>query len=107
LPANFPAEIPVPPNFIVWSMEQSPHLKVVGRVMAPLEPPNPPHGVVADALVRLLEEKGWRTKFNEHVDGVDYDMTAPDGRVLHFNTLTKKECANVVELTYDVQWITS
>jgi len=46
----------------------------------------------------------WRGKINQGVDGQDYDLTAPDGRVMHYNALAKPECGDV-QLIYDLRWV--
>lgn len=108
LPADFPAEIPVPPDYQVWSVTESPYLTVVGRTTPPVSPERDevPHGVVAQSLLDILVGRGWRPSINKGIDGLDYNVTAPDGRVVHFNALNKPECFGSVQLTYDLKWIT-
>ncbi|MBI5284236.1 MAG: hypothetical protein HY874_03995 [Chloroflexi bacterium] len=105
LPESFPKEIPVPEDYVVWAVETVPYLHVVGRTTPPFDQGNPPHGIVADALNQKMGARGWRGKLNQGVDGGDYDLTAPDGRVMHFNALPKPECGDV-QLTYDLRWVT-
>jgi hypothetical protein len=108
MPANFPAEIPVPPDYQVWSVTTSPYLTVVGRTTPPIDPARHevPRGVVAQSLLDILVGRGWTAQINKHVDGQDYDVKSPDGRVLHFNALEKPECFGSVQLTYDLKWVT-
>jgi len=108
MPANFPAEIPLPSDFQVWSVTTSPYLTVVGRTTPLIDPESRevPRGVVARNLLTTLVGQGWTPQFNQHVDGRDYDVTSPDGRTLHFNALEKQECFGSVQLTLDVKWVT-
>lgn len=105
LPASFPQEIPVPEDYVVWAVETTPFLHVVGRTTPPIEQNNPPHGVVAAALTEKMGARGWRVQLNPRIDGQDYDLTSPDGRVMHFNALNEPECGDV-QLVYDLRWVT-
>jgi hypothetical protein len=108
LPANFPSEIPVPPDMTVFSVKTAPYLEVVMRVSPPSDPGKnePPHGIASDAVVSRLNAKGWRATFHNHVDGLDYDLTSPEGHVLHFNSISRPECSGVVQLTFGAKWVT-
>jgi hypothetical protein len=106
LPASFPKEIPVPEDYVVWAVETAPSLHVVGRTTPPVGPGDAPHDRVASALGQKMAARGWRVQLNPNVDGLDYDITAPDGRVLHTNALNKPECGIDVQLTYDLRWVT-
>lgn len=108
LPANFPSEIPVPPDMTVFSIKTTPYLEVIMRVPPPRDPGRnePPHGIAADAIVSRLSQAGWRAAFHDRVDGLDYDITSPEGHVLHFNSLPRHECSGAVQLTFDVKWVT-
>ena len=56
-------------------------------------------------IVQEMLKAGWQPHLNELVDGADYDMTAADGRVLHFNAIPVPACKQV-QLTVDARWIT-
>lgn len=108
LPADFPKdEVVVPPDFVVWSVERSPHLRVVGTVL----PPEDQNGreawlVVSDALIARLQKANWKVALNDKIEGRDYDFTAPDGRTGHFLAQPRIGCTGSVNLTYDINWIT-
>lgn len=106
LPQNFPQEFPVPDGYVVFRASTTPSMEVVGRVPVP-EGANEaaPHGAVAFAIVQEMLKAGWQPHLNELVDGADYDMTAADGRVLHFNAIPVPACKQV-QLTVDARWIT-
>ncbi|MDP9238471.1 MAG: hypothetical protein M3P30_13940 [Chloroflexota bacterium] len=110
LPPSFPAELAVviPPDMTVYSVNTTPHLQVIGRVPPPFDPNRnePPFGIAAFTVVQRMEGIGWAPKINQKADGADWTFTAPDGRMLHFNALPKPQCSNVVQLTYDLQWLT-
>ena len=106
LPQNFPEDFPVPKGYVVFRSSTTPTMEVVGRVPVP-EGGNQtaPHGAVAYAIVQEMQKEGWAPQLNQLVDGADYDMTAADGRVLHFNAVPVPAC-NQVQLTIDARWIT-
>jgi hypothetical protein len=108
LPANFPSEIPMPPDLTVFGVKTAPYLEVIVRVSVPIDPGRnePAHGIAADAIVSRLNEKGWRAALHDRIDGLDYDLTSPEGHVLHFNAISRPECSGVVQLTFGVKWIT-
>jgi hypothetical protein len=108
LPANFPSEIPVPPDMTVFSIKTTPYLEVIMRVPPPRDPGRnePPQGIASDAIVSRLTGQGWRAAFHDHVDGLDYDLTSPEGHVLHFNSLRRPECSDAVQLTFGAKWVT-
>jgi hypothetical protein len=107
LPANFPSEIPVPPDMTVFSVKTTPYLEVIMRVPPPNDPGRnePPRGIASYAIVSRLNEKGWTATLHDHVDGLDYDLTSPEGHVLHFNSISRPECSGVVQLTFGVKWV--
>jgi len=107
IPANFPAEIPLPPDYQVWSVTTSPNLIVIGRTTPSITPGSldVPRGVVARDLLTAFVGRGWTPKLNQ-VDGRDYNLTSPDGRILHFNAIERPECGGIVQLTFDVKWVT-
>lgn len=107
LPANFPSDIPIDPNRVVFSIRTQPYLQVIVRVTPPVDPAvnEPPHGVAADAVLQRLNQAGWKAQLNPRINGIDVNLTNPDGRVLHFHSIPRPDCPGVVELTYDVQWI--
>lgn len=108
LPSDFPAtEVVVPPDFAVWSVERAPHLRVVGTVNPPPDANGrAPWNVVGDALIANLQGAGWTVALNDKIEGRDYDFTAPDGRTGHFLAQPRSGCFPVVDLTYDINWIT-
>lgn len=108
LPGNFPGDIQVPPDFTVFSVKTTPYLQVIGRSSPPFDPNRleAPHGIAAFAIVSQFRDKGWTAKYNDKADGEDYDLTNPDGRVVHFNSLPRPDCSGVVQLTFDLKWIT-
>lgn len=111
LPPNFPPELTVaiPPDMTVYSIKTTPYLQVIGHAPPQYDPnrSEPPFGIAAFAVVQQMEGLGWTAKLNQKADGADWTFTAPDGRMLHFNALPKPKCSGVVELTYDLQWITT
>lgn len=108
LPANFPADFPVPPDFVVWSVETSPHLHVEGRASPPpAANGEPPKGVVANALVTRGTAMGWQFATRNHIDGQDYMFVTPDGRTGHFNAnQAPAGCEGQVILVLDADWVT-
>jgi hypothetical protein len=108
LPANFPADIPVPPEYKVDEVQTEPFLKVVGRAT----PPNPgraAYGAVHDALVANLTERGWTLEFaprSEGADGAHVIMTHPDGRNGRYRSQSIEGCVGEVLLTYELNWVT-
>jgi hypothetical protein len=108
LPANFPDEIPMPPDITVFSVTTAPYLEVIVRVPPPFDPGRnePPFGIASFAIVSRLNEKGWSAQLHDHVEGLDYDLTSPEGHVLHFNSLARPECSGAVQLTFGVKWVT-
>jgi hypothetical protein len=108
VPANFPQEVPLPPDFVTWSVSTTPHLQVVGRVTPPEVDPRAgiaPQFLTVRAIVDRLKDLGWTRRLNQRVDGEDYDLFAPDGRSAHLNVV-EKECPGQVQITYDFNWIT-
>lgn len=108
MPADFPDEIPVPPEFIATEIEREPNLRVTGLAMPPLTGREPEHGVViAGVLDGLQIRRGWTAAFNQRIEGLDYTVTAPDdGRQLHVNASRRVGCPGHVVLLYDVLWLT-
>lgn len=107
VPENFPSdEVPIPPDFVGWEVTTEPHLRLVGTVSPPEDVSLPPHGVAIRPIVDLLRGQGWTPMLNPRVSGQDWDLTAPDGRVLHVNASVMPECPGQVRLTYDVYWVT-
>ena len=104
LPSNFPPEIPLPNNLVVFRMGTTPSLHIVGRVPAD-QSSAAPHGLVAFDIVQQMQKAGWRPQLNTQVDGADYDLIAPDGRDLHINAIPVPACKQV-ELAVDAKWIT-
>jgi hypothetical protein len=108
MPEDFPEEIPVPPEYVPTEVERQPHLRVVGLAMPPLTGTEPPHGIVMTGVLDNLQtSQGWAARLNQRVEGLDFDFTAPDGRVLHVNSAGRIGCPDQVVLTYDVLWIES
>jgi hypothetical protein len=108
LPADFPtADVVVPPDFVVWTVERTPHLRVFGTVNPPEDQNGrPPWTVVSDALIDRLQKAGWTIALNDKIEGRDYDFHAPDGRSGHFLAQPRNGCTGSVNLTYDINWIT-
>lgn len=108
LPADFPTDqVVVPPDFVVWAVERSPHLRVIGTVNPPADANGrPPWTVVADALTNRLQAAGWKLALNQQIEGRDYDFTSADGRSGHFLAQPRIGCSGAVNLTYDINWIT-
>jgi hypothetical protein len=106
LPASFPVdEVPVPPDFVVWEVKTEPHLVVSGSVSPPQDASQPPRGVVASAVISRLVERGWEARLARGT-AQDYDVTAPDGRVLRFAVDEPLECPGQVRVLYELQWVT-
>ncbi len=107
LPANFPREITVPPDYVIWSVETTPHLRVVGRVTPPASPTSEvPKGVVADAILAEATAGGWQLRLHQGPEALDYDFTLPDGREGNFTSGTAPGCPGQVILTFDANWVT-
>ena len=108
LPDDFPkADVVVPPDFVVWTVERAPHLRVFGTVNPPEDQNGrPPWTVVSDALIDRLQKAGWTIALNDKIEGRDYDFHAPDGRSGHFLAQPRNGCTGSVNLTYDINWIT-
>ena len=106
-PDDFPkTEITVPPDFIVWTVERSPHLRIFGTVTPPEDQAGrQPWQVVSDALLARLHTRGWETALNDKIEGRDFDIKAPDGRTGHFLAQPRIGCTGTVNLTYDINWI--
>lgn len=105
IPPAFPAEVALPAGLTVFSVTTTPHLHIVTRVPPPDAAEERTFGNVAFDLVTQLTGKGWRSQLNARVNGADYDLSAPDGRNLHINTIAVPAC-HQVELTLDALWIT-
>lgn len=106
LPASFPAdEIPVPPDLVIWEVETEPHLLVSGSVSPPQDASQPPRGVVASAVISRLVEAGWQARLARGT-AQDYDVTAPDGRLLRFMVDELPGCPGQVHVLYELQWVT-
>ena len=86
VPADFPkADVPVPPDFVLWSVTRSPYLHLVGTVAPPDDPSGRhPWDVVSQAIIGLMQQHGWTFSLNTQVEGADYDFTSIDGRSGHF-----------------------
>jgi hypothetical protein len=108
LPDDFPTdEVTVPPDFVVWTVERSPHLRVVGTVNPPEDQNGrQPWNVVSDALIGPLQKAGWTISLNDKIEGRDYDFMRADGRTGHFLAQPRNGCTGSVNLTYDINWIT-
>lgn len=108
LPANIPADVTIPPDVVVFSVKTTPFLHLVLRVTPPsnLNINEPRHGVVANAILQRLTTLGWIPALNARVDGLDYTFKHTDGRTFHMNAISRKECGDQVQLTYDLPWIT-
>ena len=107
LPANFPTEITLPLDYVVWSIETTPHLRVVGRTTPPASPKNEvPKGVTADAVLREAAAGSWKLTLHDKLEALDYDFTLPDGRQGNFTSATAAGCPGQVILTFDAHWVT-
>lgn len=106
VPANFPADVRLPPDYKIASIETAPHLKVVGRAT----PPQPKKGTVASELAVSMQDalrsRGWALTLNPRTAGQDYTLTAPDGRTGHFNVQIVPGCPAHAELLVELFWIT-
>jgi hypothetical protein len=105
MPANFPADVPVPPGYKVDAVETAPHLKVEGRVLPP-PAGKIPYGVVSDALTDNLTSRGWRLERLPQGDGITMQFTGADGRSGTYHVLPVVGCTAEVQLTYELDWIT-
>ena len=106
LPA-LPADVPIPPGAVAETVETSPHLRVVFRVVPPESTGGrPPYTILVGALVDQFRANGWGLKFNDRVDGQDWDFSKPDGRTGHFNVMSYAGCTTAARLLLDLNWIT-
>ncbi len=105
IPANFPPEITLPQVFVPWSVETTPHLRVIGRVQ------DPAGGNSADvqAVIEPQIVAALRTKFEiASTPGPNggYVISLPDGSKGEFLATPVEECPGQVELFYDIYWVT-
>jgi hypothetical protein len=109
LPSAFPNEVRsiVPPDFVVWSVQTSPNLIVVGRSMPSNDTGKnePLYGILAADIRSKVTALGWPLRINVQVSLTDTTATAPDGRVLHFFTGEQVDCPGQVRVVFDLQWI--
>ena len=106
LPADFPTtDVVVPPDFIVWSVERSPHLRVVGTVF-PFEDQQgrAPFTVVSDALIDRLQQARWAISLNDKIEGRDYDFTRRTAAPAHFLAQPRDGCPARSTCNYDINW---
>jgi hypothetical protein len=105
MPANFPADVPVPPEYKVDSVETAPYLKVVGRASPP--PGGPAYAVVFEELQRRLIESGWRPTLDPEGEGVRINFVREDdGRSGFFRVVPVADCQREVTLSYELSWVT-
>lgn len=108
LPASIPSDVPIPPDYVVWSVSTSPYLHVEGRVAPPARRDEPGKGIVAAAITGRMLEMKWRFTLNAGADGQDYNFSTPDTppREGHFLAATVPGCPGQVQLNWDFKWIT-
>jgi hypothetical protein len=109
LPENFPtAEILTPPDYRLKLVERTPFLRVSGVTEPPLDPNRreTPHGIVGQAMIVTLRERGWTLEAHTDREGFDIDFIAADGRRGHFVSLPVTGCPGYVSLTIEMPWIT-
>ena len=104
VPASFPPEITLPTTFVAWSVETTPHLRVIGRVRDPSKPSVEVQLLVEVALVAQLKLQ-FKVGTEPGPNG-GYVITAPDGRQGEFLAQPIEECQGQVELFYDLYWVT-
>jgi hypothetical protein len=107
LPANFPADVAVPPNYLIETIETSPGLKLEGRI----DPPPDSAGVLSpiQVLEVAIEDNmpGWTFGENESPGGLDYTFTHPDGRTGSYISDLVDGCPPYhLSLSYDIPWVT-
>jgi hypothetical protein len=105
MPANFPADVPVPPGYKVDAVETAPHLKVVGRVIPP-ESRTAAYGTVFQAILDNMISQGWSAQRESGGDGARISFQDNQGRTGRYSALPVLGCTREVELTYELDWIT-
>ena len=104
VPANFPSEIPLSEQFVPWSVQTTPHLKVVGRIEDLSRDSLTLQSVLEPTLLAQLKLQ-FEVSTEPGPNG-GYILTAPDGRTGEFVTYQIAECQGQVELFYDLYWVT-
>jgi hypothetical protein len=105
LPANFPTDVPVPPEYKVDGVETTPHLRVLGRALPP--PAGVAYALVFEELHRRMIATGWDTSRASRVDGARIDFNwEEDGRAGFFHAIPVEGCVQEVHLIYEFFWIT-
>jgi hypothetical protein len=107
LPANFPADVAVPPNYLISSIDTEPLLRLEGRI----DPPADPTGVRSP--IQMLEFAiadnmlDWTFGENQSVGGLDHTFTHPDGRSGRYTSGLVDGCPPYhLSLSYEIPWIT-
>ena len=105
MPANFPPDVPVPPEYKVDRVETAPYLKVEGRVTPP-ETRGPAYGTVFQAIQGNMIDLGWSVQRSGEGDGAHVTFTTSDGRSGSYTAVPVLGCTEEVHLTYELNWIT-
>ena len=107
LPAEFPSELAVPPNYEVAVVETAPFLKVTGRLQTPPDEIQlrPPMVLLATAIAD--NSPAWTFGPNQSTDTLDITFTHADGRAGRYTALPIRGCRpDQLELTYEIPWVT-
>jgi hypothetical protein len=107
LPANFPADVAVPPNYVVSSVETMPYLKSDGIVVPPPDPDGVrgPLAMLEFAIVDNMRAT-WTFEVDPFADGRGYTFTSQDGREGGFFAAPLAGCPDTVTLRYEIKWVT-
>jgi hypothetical protein len=105
VPANFPAEVRLPTTIVVWSVETTPYLRLVGRVSDPTIDSYAAQQAVDTGIIQALQFEGFEIGADPGPNG-GYVFTAPDGRRGEYLGVPIVECPGQVELLYELYWVT-
>ncbi len=105
VPANFPVEVRLPTTIVVWSVQTTPHLRLVGRVRDPNTDSRSAQQAVDTGILLALKFEGFEIGADPGPNG-GYVFTAPDGRQGEYMGIPIPECPGQVEMIYELYWIT-
>ena len=105
-PETLPAEVVLPPDLKITSVDTSPHMVIMGISTPPdVGTGAPPYIVVANAMRDVYTELGWRVT-RVRTEGEGYEFRDIEGRNGAFYTRPFPGCEGRVDFTIEVRWLT-